>query len=673
MVRKKGHFIYDLEVYPNFFSAKFKNADTGERYTFVLFADLIDDTFSINNGASLIDFIEKTVAWLIGYNNHEYDDIFIADVMTHASRLRNSHPRKFCEEMYALNSDLFKFQREGKRPPQVYALRNVPKTYKSLDLIQIYNPIDRVSLKQLAIGLRWPKIMDLPYKPGSKITRDQVPFILEYQDNDVDITEAVKDHKAEDINNRIAYTKRFNVDVVNSSNSAIGKLLLASKYSEATGQSFDSFKDSQTNYSSLRLIDCISPKIHFQTPEFKRILAKTQQAAIDPNKKEKKIAGKKVRPQFLEILRTKYLTHNMMLGGVHSNNASEILQENSRYIYKDIDVQGYYPRIWCEEGLFPAHLDPIITKILEDEILNPRGKIKKSDPVLAYMLKIGANAAFGLTDVKGDAKSWLKDPRVAKYITISGQLFLFMLMEAIETYSNCIVVYSNTDGLTVRIPREEEGKFDQICARWELYTGFTLEKVYYKKMIIRDVNNYLMFTSSSDPKERMKAKGAYKWDRDIHESFVNPIIAIAVREWFDKGISVDETILNWKGVKKGCPVYDFMCSQGTDPKKFNLVLYPFNGVREPDVLQKTNRWIVTKGNPMEGRLIRVDKITAEKTEMQKGCFVTIVNNVDESTPIENYNIDYDYYINEAMKLIQVTKESNKETHVPEMFQPELFT
>jgi hypothetical protein len=671
MLKKKYRFVYDVECYPNLFSVKLKNIESKEIFTFTSYHDRLDDKLSINQIAEFIDFIEKKVQWLIGYNNSEYDDLLVTNIMSYASRLRNSHARKITEECYALSNDIFSYQYQDKKAPQVYALQRIKKSWKSLDLMLLFNPQERVSLKQLAISLRWSRIQDLPIAPGTILTRPMLEKLDSYHLNDVLMTEAVMLSLQEDINNRILYTVKFGTDVINSSNSAIGKTLLAGLYEKATGIPYEQFKDQQTNYTKLPLADCVSPRIIFRDKYMNKLLTRVKEKVIDPNLKEKQKIGRK-RPQFAEIVRSKYLTHNMMLGGVHSNNVPEILEEDDQHLYIDIDVRGYYPRIWCEEKLYPKHLDPIITKLLEQEILNPRDIIKKSDPVLAYMLKIGANAAFGLTDVKGDAKSWLKDPRVAKYITISGQLFLFMLMEALEAKTKCLVVYSNTDGLTVRVPRSEEFKFNLVCSRWENYTHFVLEKVYYRKMIIRDVNNYLMFTHAKSEDDRIKSKGAYKWKRALHESFVYPVISTAVREWFDIGCPVEFTILFWQHIKKEKAIYDFMKAERTNTKDFDVILYPKDQTKAPEKLQKNIRWIVTKNNPLEGRLVKIKKDTQERTEMQKGFFVTVTNDVDESLSIESYSLNYEFYINQAKAMINITKPIGKETHLAQTEQLSIF-
>jgi hypothetical protein len=287
------------------------------------------------------------------------------------------------------------------------------------------------------------------------------------------------------------------------------------------------------------------------------------------------------------------------------------------------------------------------------------------------MLKIGANAAFGQMDIKGDAKGWLKDPKCAKTITISGQMYLMMLMEGLEQYSQCLVVYSNTDGLTVRVPRTQEKLFFELCDRWMTYTRFKLEFKRYRKMIIRDVNNYIMFVETTDEKERIKAKGAYLHEQDMARDLkvrgvMYDIISMAAREWYDKGTPIEETIYN-----SDC-IYDFIGSQNTNEDKYKVLLQHADMNLKDKVMQKNNRWIITSGHPFEGRLVKVNKHTGERIEMQKGFRTTSVNDVDESLPIEAYKLNYNFYINQARALIDLTKPLDKETHHDPIVQANLF-
>ena len=69
-----------------------------------------------------------------------------------------------------------------------------------------------------------------------------------------------------------------------------------------------------------------------------------------------------------------------------------------------------------------------------------------------------------------------------------------------------IMIQINTDGITVRIPVSEKRHFYNLCKEWEKETALILEYVAYKKMIIRDVNNYMGLYMDG----KVKYKGTFK-------------------------------------------------------------------------------------------------------------------------------------------------------------------
>ena len=287
------------------------------------------------------------------------------------------------------------------------------------------------------------------------------------------------------------------------------------------------------------------------------------------------------------------------------------------------------------------------------DIVIPRFKaVDEGDTLLAYMLKITANATFGLCDSE---YSWLYDPKVAKSITINGQLYLIMLMEWLEKYTKCAIVYSNTDGLTVRIPRKEYLLYRRICDHWQKLLGFKLEFNQYRKMIVRDVNNYLIFTY--DTEKNVKRKGAYEYKKAIQKGYNYPIIPYAVEQYFAKGVDIKDTLMKSKDP------YMFMKSERTSDKKFDVKLVtPIGMLNEETKLQKNNRWIVTKGNPKEGRLVKQSLITDNITNMQLDRKVTIVNDMVVKD-IADLSIDYDFYWQKAMELVNTTKKKSPDTHI----------
>lgn len=661
---------YDIEQFMNFFLVIFKEIHSKERRLFIIYHDYRDDKLSINQVEALINFIFTEVKTLIGYNNHDYDDLMIKHILLNKEMfLKNSSVAEIAQSMKRLSDRIINRQRVEKdgtiKKDQYLQNLKLNKPFHSIDLLALFNTVDRVSLKQLAINHKWPNIIDLPFEPDHIVVYEEIEKIIYYCNNDVDITAFHRNYKEGDISFRRDLTKLYNVNLINSNNTNIAKAIIKKFYCEETGIKFDDFKNKRTFYQHIDLYTCISPKIRFSTPKYQHLLNTIKNKRILPFKVDRKEmnprTGKwiKEKKQFEYILKTKYLTHTIGLGGIHSNNYSEELFENKLYEYIDVDVDSFYPWLIVNEGLFPKHLGPEFVRVYKEKILEVRMKAKRlakeginidENTIINEALKNTANATFGLTK---SMFSWLYDPHVATYICISGQLFLCMLMERIEEMTDCVIVYSNTDGITTRVPRDSRPDFERICKQWEAAMGFSLEYVNYKRMVFKDINNYLMITS--DKKKEYKEKGLFVVNKKINQGYDYPIVAKALYDYYINNTPIE------KFIKSEKDPYVFQKAERTSTKKFDVYIWPRN-TQKPYKLQKSNRWIVTNGNPDEGRVIKYSKTAINKktnkpkqTNMQKDRWLTVVNNMEGYTNISKLNVDYDFYIAECYKIIRSIK------------------
>lgn len=203
------------------------------------------------------------------------------------------------------------------------------------------------------------------------------------------------------------------------------------------------------------------------------------------------------------------------------------------------------------------------------------------------------------------------------------------------------MIQINTDGTTVRIPVSEKRHFYNLCKEWEKETGLILEYVAYKKMIIRDVNNYMGLYMDG----KVKYKGTFKTyeqtikDEEYHKSLSQTIVAEAVAKYFLENIPVEKTIMECENI------FDF-CKTFNTSHGFKAELVDAEGNIEPQ--QKTNRYYIST-NGKTFRKIKEGKIT----EIEAGGKLVTIFNKKIDLPMDDYNIDYDYYINECYKIIHV--------------------
>src|SRR5690606_29159726 len=135
-----------------------------------------------------------------------------------------------------------------------------------------------------------------------------------------------------------------------------------------------------------------------------------------------------------------------------------------------------------------------------------------------------------------------------------------------------------------------------------------------------------------------------------------------------------------KTVKKEKDIFEFMKAERTSAAKYDIYLHKRNATEneKPIKLQKTNRWVVTKGCKDEGYIIKYSKLRKDKSDnrssvnMQKNRYLTLVNNVSLYPDINSLHIDYDFYISECVKIIKELKFRNATTHNVTLKQGFLF-
>lgn len=272
--------------------------------------------------------------------------------------------------------------------------------------------------------------------------------------------------------------------------------------------------------------------------------------------------------------------------------------------------------------------------------------------------------------------------------TINGQLSLCMLSERImEEIPNCKMIQINTDGLTVKINRKHLEYLFAICQRWETYTKLELESVFYKKMIIKDVNNYIALKEDGS----IKRKGAafiYRigpGELELHKNFSMLVIPKALEAYFTKGISPEEFVKNHDDI------YDFFKRtkiKRSDKlffreydKKGNILMeeelqrvtrYIISGYIEEEkykVKSETSNRMLTRRyyhNRGNGRTLIKEMLPLKgKTEprnnnVEAGYLCSVFNDLNgvDKEYIKSL-IYHQYYIDEVYKVINLIESDNK--------------
>ena len=259
---------------------------------------------------------------------------------------------------------------------------------------------------------------------------------------------------------------------------------------------------------------------------------------------------------------------------------------------------------------------------------------------------------------------------------------LCMLAEKLVKVPTLKIIQINTDGITYSIHRDHEPTAVQLCKEWEHLTALVLEGADYSRMWIRDVNNYI----AEDMDGSLKLKGAY-WSPDAlnyHKS-VSASQPAAWHKDLGKVVTTRAAVTSMTHgvdpetfIKLTTNPYDFMCrikvnrsttlSCGGETVQRNTRYYvSTNGKaliktappmgplgtfkRKRGVSEhEYNRIMTETGGQWDARACTANKSTHQyrETAVQAGYKVTICNDVKD---FDFSTVDYDWYINEAKKLI----------------------
>ena len=642
--------VYDIETYPNVFTLSACSIDRDDLTCWEI-SDRRDDRRSL---WEWLRFLQQNQIEMIGFNNVHFDYPFIHAIIENPALCDASTLYKLCERIIAGTEHVI-WENQ----------RYIPQ----IDLFKLNhfdNKSRRTSLKALEFAMRSDSIEDLPYPPGTTLTSDQIDKLREYNGHDVTETRKFALLCSEHIEFRRKLTDpsaslRLTGDVMNFNDTKIGKQFLIQQIGESICYTKTNGKREprQTHHACIDLDSVIFPYIRFEHPEFNRILEWfKQQNVADADGMFKDVTASIDGFEFV-----------FGKGGIHGSVERRFIQSDEHHAIIDIDVTSLYPSIAIVNRMFPEHLGETFVREYSS-MKKQRVSYAKGTPENA-MLKLALNGVYGDS---GNIFSPFYDLKYLLGTTINGQLMLCMLAERVIQVPRIQLIQINTDGITVCIERSMISTFEHLIKQWEEYTLLELEQAQYKRMWIRDVNNYIAEYEDG----KCKLKGAYWYPEKQsdyngwwHKDFSAMIIQKSVHMALIHGIDPADL------VRCGHDPFDFMLRGKVDTgaklfigdeQQQRICRYfiarhglPIYTVRPPVLGATVGAFCKARGvswidydkhdplvwNPAvhtKNRSVYKDR----KTSVQDGWNVVQCN---KSERFDWNNLNYDWYINEARKLM----------------------
>jgi hypothetical protein len=613
----------DYETLSNCFIAVFEDVKSEHQEVFVCHQ-------SKNDILELVTFLERNKTlneWHISFNGLSFDSQITEHILRNKEQLLEQDGDTIARFLYSKSQSIIGRSRDGEFPE--FGSRDL--SIRQIDVFKLNhwdNPAKRSSLKWIQYTMDWKNIMDMPIHHTTEVVEAQIPEIIKYCINDVKSTKQIMHLSKEQINLRKALTQEYDIDLFSASEPRISKELFLHFLSKSTRIRKSNLRQMRTSREQIIFKDIILPYISFETATFQNLLKKFQDVVLYPGQTK---GGFKYSVQYKGV-KTDY-----GLGGIHGARTSKVYNSTEDMIIMSSDVVSFYPNLAIRNGWAPAHLPKEEFCQLYEWFFEERKKIPKSDP-RNYVYKIILNSTYGLSN---DENSFLYDPQFTMSITINGQLSLTMLYEMIcESIPGAVPLMQNTDGLETMIPREYVDKYMEICKIWEGITNLQLEHDKYTKIVLGDVNNYIAV--NEEGKSKCKGRFEYK-DLALHKNKSFLIIPKALHAYFVEGIKPE------KFIKENLNIFDF-CGGVKIKGDWRFTEHKVElGEYSETKLQETIRYYISKQG---SKIIKKHKTDGRNIQVEAGRWLQKLLIDYQEKPFEEYDINYDYYLEKIRKEIE---------------------
>lgn len=622
---------------------------------------------------------------LYGYNFLAYDNLMIQYFLMYWNQYKTT--KELCKKLYDFSKKVISMQSDKDRlynDNEINFVKSYPLPYLTVDLYKLFGLNATTvtinsqtgerqkfgkSLKQTSINLKWHELLDFKLPPIDEGEHEFYPEFATYSLDEINILlnedfdryvmpkyvddmlyyntndsylccELVRQCKDE-VQLRYSLSKAFNLQLHSCSRSNIADKLLVKYYSEMTGLQAKDFKDLRTERTALSFKKIIFPHIEFKTPQLRALLEEMKHVVIYHTNKD----------AFSRTFEFYGTTYTLATGGIHTKDSPGIYKSDDKYVYRHHDYTSYYPSIMISYKIIPKHIHNVFTKMIA-YFKDTRVKCKHTDDSVeliikgvpnklsAEALKIVINAIYGKL---GSDKFWLYDRFAQMQVTINGQLMTMTLVEELEL-NGIHVISANTDGIIIKLPRDKENVYKEITDRWNEKNKMGADYEDYKYLVVRDVNNYFNLQYTKSGEDKFEGHGVLdpkQYIKNVGKGFDMPVVTIAVIEYFINNTPVMETLKNHKNI------LDF-CKTQNIGRQFEVIYTVIkNGVPIVKRSQRHVRFYVST----HGVVIQKEHVvTKARNKLASGLPVKVLNSLDD-LPIEERDIDYKYYYDEAYKII----------------------
>lgn len=624
-IKGKTCVVFDIEVLKNVFTCTCKNTETKQITVFEISPRRVDIQ-------GLVTFFYEDY-YFVGYNNIHYDNpILNYIIMLYNKHYFNSYStRELTESIFRMsqlvidkNSD-FDLWKEYK-----YA-----RNFLSIDLLtMLYSKALRVSLKEMQVTMQYKNVEEFVVDWHQDLPEKDIDRLISYNINDVESTEELLYRCKDLLELRIETEKDFGLPCLSLDRVNLGDRLLQLKVMEKTGLNKKQLENMKSPANYVDLEKVIFPWIKFESPILqKKLTDMKNQHNISPGRKG-----------YINTFMFGEMKVTIGVGGIHGDNGTCIIKPNEDELLLDSDVNSLYPSLMRMYHLYPPKLKDVLgqifPQIIDDRLEFKRTGQKNKNETYKYMLN-------GVSGKMQDETSWLFSPFTVMQVRINGQLLLLMLAERLLKLG-CKLYQINTDGILYKLKKSKYEELQQVLKEWEKLTMLTLETEEFTQFYQLAINDYF----GVEPNNKIKKKGFFLTDIELGKGLTPKIIPEAIINYFVHNIPVEDTIKSCKDICK------FLQAEKTG-KQWTV---EYN----EQIQQRINRFYVSNSGYYLWKWKLDDTGKKSYQIMLKDHGVRLHNKFYSDEDLQwkysqgetfqsIYDIDYQYYINQCIKVIEKLK------------------
>jgi hypothetical protein len=507
--------VYDLECLPNVWTCCMSPL-YGDHYDVYEISEFRDDRTAM---MQRLNWIQQNNIAMIGFNNEGYDYALL--------HLLFNNPSATYQMLHAKSQEIITSGYGDNRWAHTVWPRDRFAPQIDLMAMNRFNTQAKAtSLKALQFAMRSPTIVESSLPFDRAVTEDEINLeLIPYNKHDVKETKQFALHMIEAIKFRLSMVDQYGIECISWDDVKIGAQMLIRQLGDnlCFDRSSGRKVPRQTVRTSIPVSDIIFPYIYFRDPELQRVLNFMRGVTLTHSDMSKDAGKDEQSPLTIEAT-VGGVVMRFGSGGVHGSVRSQRFKSGDGWTIEDDDVAGMYPAVSNVNKLAPEHLgEPFVAvyaSLPEERAKYPKGTVDNK------RFKLAGNAAWGQSKMPYGP---FYDPKYALTIPINGQLLICMLIDWMLELPSFKLIQANTDGISYILHESDYARAQEIKQAWQEYTMLELENARYERLWIKDVSNYV----AEDTKGKLKLKGAAYWHPDPTDYFAS----VTANEAWHKNLS----------------------------------------------------------------------------------------------------------------------------------------